>query len=456
MKLNKITRRQFMQTAGVVAAAGALAACSSDSSSTTTTTSTSTSTSTTTSTDSSSEAKELGVYWWGNQVRNEGTQAALDLYAEQNPGVTFSTSFAEWADFWTKMATNAASHTMEDIVQMDHAYINQYVSNGLLADLTPYITDGTLDISGISDSIMAASTIDGGIYAICIGINAPALLYNKTLMDSIDVTIDDYMTLDEFADICRLVYEETGVKTNFSWEGEDSLIAYFVRATGQHLYSDTSFGVSEASELALWYEFMEMGMAEGWYTSPEIFIERTTSVETNPLVMGDTPDQRSWCAYAFSNQLEAYQAAADAEGITLDITTTPSPDPELSNYLKPGQFFSVSVDAKYPEEAAKVIDYWTNSLECNEILMAERGVPASAATAEALNPSLSELQQDITDYINNVVTPCCSPIDDPYPDAAAEIKVLCNDLQEKVLYGQMTAEEAAIELFEDGNKALGG
>ena len=25
--------------------------------------------------------------WWGNQTRNERTQAALDLYSEQNPGV---------------------------------------------------------------------------------------------------------------------------------------------------------------------------------------------------------------------------------------------------------------------------------------------------------------------------------------------------------------------------------
>ena len=27
--------------------------------------------------------------WWGNQTRNERTTAALDLYSEQNPGVTF-------------------------------------------------------------------------------------------------------------------------------------------------------------------------------------------------------------------------------------------------------------------------------------------------------------------------------------------------------------------------------
>lgn len=43
--------------------------------------------------------------WWGNQTRNERTQAALDLYSEQNPGVTFDTQPAEWNDYWTKLST---------------------------------------------------------------------------------------------------------------------------------------------------------------------------------------------------------------------------------------------------------------------------------------------------------------------------------------------------------------
>ena len=46
--------------------------------------------------------------WWGNQTRNERTQAALDLYSEQNPGVTFDTQPAEWNDYWTKLSTLAA------------------------------------------------------------------------------------------------------------------------------------------------------------------------------------------------------------------------------------------------------------------------------------------------------------------------------------------------------------
>ena len=133
-----------------------------------------------------SEGGEVNMImtWWGNQVRNERTQQALDLYAEQNPGVHIEGQFSEWSDYWNKLATSAAGQAMPDLLQMDYMYVDQYVKSGLLLDLTPYIEDGTLDTSNISENTMASGTVDGGVYAICAGINSPALLYNKTLTDS--------------------------------------------------------------------------------------------------------------------------------------------------------------------------------------------------------------------------------------------------------------------------------
>lgn len=122
--------------------------------------------------------------WWGNQTRNERTQAALDLYSEQNPGVTFDTQPAEWNDYWTKLSTLAAGNSLPECLQMDYSYLAQYVAADLLVDLTPYVEDGTLDVSNVSQSILDAGSIDGKLYAICAGMNAPSLFYNKTLLDS--------------------------------------------------------------------------------------------------------------------------------------------------------------------------------------------------------------------------------------------------------------------------------
>lgn len=398
----------------------------------------------------------LSIIWWGNQVRNERTQAALDLYTEHNTDVAVDAQFAEWGDYWNKLATASAAHTLPDVIQMDYKYLAQYVENGLLVDLNPYAEAGILDLSHVDAGVLEAGSKDGGLYALCIGVNAPALMYNKTLLDENDITIKDNMTMDEFIDVCKEVYEKTGVKTDLGY-GSGDIWEYMVRSTGKHLYEEKKFGVDSAEEFVPYFKLYEEGIAEGWMISPEVFAERAMgSVEQTPIVFGSTPGQRSWCNTAYSNQLSAFEAAAQAENIEIGLTTWPSPDPKKSNYLKPGQFFSVSTDSKAPQEAVKLVDFWTNSVECNEILLAERGIPASSKTAEALNPKLDETQKKAAEYVNNVVTPNSSPISPAAPENSAEVLKLHNMLQEQVCYGQITAQEAAERLFTEGNAILAG
>lgn len=401
--------------------------------------------------------KALTVSWWGNQVRNERTQGALDLYAEQNAGVTFDGQFAEWGDYWTKLATASAAHNLPDIVQMDYKYLSQYVENNLLVDLKPYIDSGVLDVSGIDAGILESGSIDGGIYALCLGVNAPALMYNKTLLDANGITVKDNMTMDEFYAVCKEVFEKTGVKTNISYGNGENYIDYTVRSMGKGLYEGKAFGMTDAKEFEPYFSIFEKGMAENWLIKPEVFAERSIgTIEQDPLVFGSTPDARSWCYFAYSNQLTAVQNAASAENVEIGMTTWPADDPKAANYLKPSQFFSVTVDSKNPEEAAKVLNFFTNSVECNEILLAERGVPASSVTAEAIAPKLDALQQAASAYINNVVTPNCSAISPAAPDSSAEVLKLYDSLQEQVCYGQMNSADAAKQLFEQGNAILAG
>ena len=105
------------------------------------------------------DSNKLTFAWWGNQVRNERTSQVLDMYAEENPGISFDGQFSEWNDYWNKLATASAGHTLPDIVQMDLQYYDQYVKNGLLLDLTPYIEDGTLNLSDADESILELSLI---------------------------------------------------------------------------------------------------------------------------------------------------------------------------------------------------------------------------------------------------------------------------------------------------------
>lgn len=398
---------------------------------------------------------KLVMAWWGNQTRNERTQEVLDMYSEKNTSVVFDGQFAEWADYWNKLATSSAGHSLPDIVQMDYKYISQYVSNDLLVDLKPYIDQGTLNVDNLDPGIIDAATVDGKIYAICNGVNAPALLYNKTLLDENGIEVKDNMTMAEFIDLCREVYEKTGYKTNIAYNNGENFIEYFLRGKGIQFFDGNKFGTDSAEAFADFFKLYENGIKEEWHLEPSVFAERTIgSVEQDPLVYGSNPSSMSWCTFNYSNQLTAVQNAAP-EKMEIGITTWPSEDPKASNYLKPSQFFSVTVDSKAPEEAAKFIDYVTNSVECNEVLLGERGVPASSEIASAIAPKLDADYTKVVDFINNVVTPNCSTLNPPAPDGASEVYDLINQLEEKVCYGKMTAEEAGEELLLKGNEMLG-
>ena len=110
-------------------------------------------------TEAESGEKNLTVAWWGNQVRNERTQAALDKYAELNPGVALDGQFSEWGDYWNKLATSSAGNSLPDVIQMDYAYLDQYAKNNLLLDLTPYVENGTLKLDDANQDVLNSGKV---------------------------------------------------------------------------------------------------------------------------------------------------------------------------------------------------------------------------------------------------------------------------------------------------------
>ena len=399
--------------------------------------------------------KKLTVTWWGNQTRNERTISTLNLYAEQNPGVAFDPQVAEWADYWNKLATASAGKALPDIIQMDYKYLDQYSKNGLLTDLTPYVEDGTLDVSNIDEGILnTGKGSDGGLYAICIGENAPALVYNKTLLDENGITVKDNMTVDEFKALCKEVYEKTGYKSNYYYNQGENNLEYVLRANDITLFENGKLGAASADDFNQYFGVFEDGIKEGWMLSASSFAERNIgTIEQDPLVYGSDPANRSWCTFLWTNSLSAIQAAAP-EGMELGITTWPSDDSKKSNYLKPGQFFCVSSDSKDPVEAAKVINFFTNSVDANKILLAERGVPASTVVADAIAPDLDAGTQSGMTFIKNVIAPNCSQINAAPPEGTSEAINLLKQLEEQLCYGQITAQEASEQFFTQGNAFL--
>jgi multiple sugar transport system substrate-binding protein len=160
-------------------------------------------------------------------------------------------------------------------------------------------------------------------------------------------------------------------------------------------------------------------------------------------------------AYFWSNQIVAVWTAA---GEDRNFKMYPVPRPEggqSQNYIKPSMFWSITSQAQHPDEAAAFIDWFTNSVEANEILEAERGVPVSSVVREALLPSLGPAQAEMFNYLG-IIEEDNSPIRPADPAAHADIQnnVWGPEFVEPVMYGLVSPEEAAATLREDATALL--
>ncbi len=404
------------------------------------------------------DVADLTFMWWGSEIRGNRTQAAFDLYSSNNPGVTFVMESVEWPDYWNQLDTRADSGMLPDIVQIDYSFLERSVSQDMLVELTPYLADGTLDLSGVDPGLISAGSINGRIYAICGGINVPALMYNKTLTDRLGIEIKDNMTLEEFYAVAREVYEKSGVKTDMPYGMAYNFLPYILRAQDvTKLYNSDSLNVESAAVFQDFFEIYETGRTDGWIIGNDVHAGLTdVSVEESPLVCYTTPESQSWCGFFWSNQLTAMTQAAP-EDMEIGITTWPSSEPAKSDFLKPAQFFAVTKDAGEDEAAAvRVVNYLLNSRPANELLLGERGVPASSVIADAIAPLMDENGQMITGFINDVVTPDSSNISPSDPELATDVYHCADELIRRILDGEITAAEAAQELFEQGNQIMKG
>ena len=184
------------------------------------------------------------------------------------------------------------------------------------------IEDGTIDVSNCNQDVLNSAQADGGLYALCNGINAPALLYNKTLLDENGITVKDNMTMDEFIALSKEIQKKTGYKTNLCYNQNEQFLEYYLRADDIVLYQDGKLGGDSADPYINFFKLYEDGIKDGWVVDPSVFAERTIgSVEQDPLVYGSSPETMSWCSFSYSNQLTAIENAGttDREAVTKAI-----------------------------------------------------------------------------------------------------------------------------------------
>ena len=121
--------------------------------------------------------------WWGSGERNERTQAVIDLFHKADPGITIETEpTGDFNAYWERLTVQSAAGGAPCVPQMQSRYMADYSERNHLRPLDEYVANGSIDISGIPESILATGKgTDGRLYSIPTGVFLYASLWNKDM-----------------------------------------------------------------------------------------------------------------------------------------------------------------------------------------------------------------------------------------------------------------------------------
>ncbi|WP_223586945.1 sugar ABC transporter substrate-binding protein [Microbacterium sp. OVT16B] len=138
--------------------------------------------------------------WWEPELPDGEFRALIDKFEDENPGITVKLVSGPYASTKEQLFAGAASGTMPDVVGLDGAWVNDFASQGVIADLTALMKEYDYDDSELASQIQ----VDGSTYMIPVVNFVYPMFTNDTLLAQAGVDAPP-ATRSEFADAAAKV-----------------------------------------------------------------------------------------------------------------------------------------------------------------------------------------------------------------------------------------------------------
>lgn len=406
----------------------------------------------------------IRVAWWGGEERGVLTEQVLELYSSKHPEITFETQSYTWDEYFNILSLKAAQGDLPDLIQMDYQYITTYSKNGSLADLLPYVENGTIRTDDLDKGILESGMIDGRLTGIVLGTSVLSMICNPEVFAEAGITVPNgNWTWDDFSEICIQIRERTGKYGAAMNPVLDlNLFHYWVRQHGSELFSPDgrSLGYEEdalyAEYMSMFKELIEKDAfpdADSWAAI------NVRGPEFSPVVTGEGGMMQEWNNYP----VKMSYANDSLKLVTQPLLNAGEGDDAFGGnrtggrglWMKPGMFFSVAETSNARTECAQFIDWFLNSEEANAILQGERGVPVSEKVRKSLyeDETVPEALRDMLRFSEEVLE-LCGDTPPPEPAGIDGINEAFSETANLYFYDLATAEEAAAEFRRRTNEIL--
>lgn len=393
---------------------------------------------------------EFRIAWWGAETRNEQTVEIIENFEKRYPNLKIDVEYGPIDPYFTKLTTQATAGELPDVYMMDYSKISEFVHAGQMEPLNAYIEAGIIDLSGVDDSLISGGIVDGEMYGITTGINAPTFFYDPAVLEEAGLSLSQAPTWGELSEVIKEVYEKTGYRAFIN--PYTSNLEIYVRSIGKTMYTDDGSGYGFSPEdlaayLEIFYDLYESGalMSSAEYDG-EVEVAASLREGTNLWLKGD----------GYTNLLKTGE---EESGKKLFMCCHPSADDAVvsGTYLKPVMLWGISATSQNKELAAEFINYFVNDRYVYDVCGTDRGTPIDEEMREYMSTAADETGKRGFEFINFLSGGVATAISPPAPAAATEANTPIGELFEQLYYGQIERGQildAAAAAMEQGAAVL--
>lgn len=375
--------------------------------------------------------------WDQNQV--PAIEENIAAFNEVYPDIDVTVNVTPFAEYWTKLQTQASSETLPDLFWMNGPNIGLYASNGMIEPITGAVDAGDIDPANYPEALVDLYTIDDVAYGVPKDFDTIGIWVNTALVERAGVELPtDGWTWEEFQETATRISDalaDDGVYgAAGGMDGQTTYYNTIFQAGGSVVEDGTSgYASPEAQEgIQFWTDLIESGgspsiqqltdtTADQWFTSGKL-----------AMYWGG-----SW-----------FRSALTDNDLAEDVTVLPLPSGQEQSTVIHGVANVVS--ATSPEkQAAQALQVFLAGEEAQQ-QQGDAGavVPAFTGTQSAFTESMPDA--DLQVFLDAVEY--SRPL--PVSLNSAEWNALETELLPQAFSGERPVGDVATELAEQMNAAL--
>lgn len=204
------------------------------------------------------------MQWWEPELPEGSFQALIDQFEQENPGISVEVLSGPYASIKDQVIAGAASQTMPDVLGLDGAWVNDFATQGSIANLSEAMSGAGYDESQLAAQVQ----VEGSTYMIPVVNFAYPMFINNDLLAQAGVEVPTNRT--EFAAVAKAVTDldagATGWVTALGLEKPNGInidILPWAWASGGSMLADDGAPAVDNPEVASTVEFIKQMWDDG-------------------------------------------------------------------------------------------------------------------------------------------------------------------------------------------------